>query len=85
MEANISQNNLQPAIEVQNAQTSPVLDQVIARAIGDAAFREILFRDPGAIAAEYKLNAADLDALDLLTPDILDRTGDIALLVGSNC
>jgi hypothetical protein len=85
MKTDVLSNTVERTSEAHSMETSSALEQVIARAVADVEFRKLLFENPAAAVAEYNLKAADLAALDLLTPDMLKRTGDIALLVGSNC
>jgi hypothetical protein len=65
---------------------SPVcLEQILARALVDPEFRDVLFRDRAKALQEYSLSASDREALDLLNEQLFDYRGEVASIVGATC
>lgn len=65
--------------------TSKVFDLIIARAIVDNDFKQLLFKDKKAAIKEYQLTDADLKALDKLDERALNLAKETAGIVGMVC
>ena len=60
---------------------SPVFERIIARAVMDSEFRKQLLADKDAVAREYKLEGADIAALQRVDPKYLESARGLAAMI----
>ena len=61
---------------------SRTFELIIARTVVDGDFRERLLADKQSVIEEYKLSAAEIDAIGQIDRATLEKARDIAAMIG---